>query len=318
MDPISVFTKVGPAVVTILNEQKKHHFLQPSTEEVAAAGSGFFIDQQGHIVTNNHVVEGGNQFEVIFADGTAQPAKLVGTDPISDLAVLQVTGPPPAVAALGDSTGLQPGQSVLAIGSPLGTFTNTVTEGIVGAIGRSLSENPKNPGLPLTNLIQHDAPINPGNSGGPLVDLTGQVIGVNTLAVTEAEPNVSAQGLFFAIPANTVKLITTQLIATGQVVYPDLGVSEAVVLTPTLAQLSDLPVNYGVYVSKVDSGGPADKAGIKADDIIVAVNGKQIGPETSIIDALFAYKPGDTVQVTVQRGNGQQTFAVTLGSRPSS
>jgi 2-alkenal reductase len=316
-DPVAIVKQVGPAVVTVLNEQKKGHFLKPSTEEVAAAGSGFFIDQQGHIVTNNHVVAGGDQFEAVFADGTAQPATLVGTDPISDLAVLQVKGPAPAVATLGDSAALEPGQAVLAIGSPLGSFTNTVTEGIVSALGRSLAEDPKNPGLHLTGLIQHDAAINPGNSGGPLVDLAGQVIGVNTLAVTQAEPGVSAQGLFFAIPSNKVKQVSAEIIATGHVVYPYLGVSNTVDLTPGQARFFGLPVDHGVYVGKVESDGPADKAGLKNDDIIVAVDGTELGQETSLTDVLFTHKPGDVVQVTVARGDKQQTFAVTLGSQPS-
>jgi S1-C subfamily serine protease len=317
MDAVDIFKKVGPAVVTVLNEQTKHHFLRGSTEEVAGAGSGFFIDQQGHIVTNNHVVADGEDFEVVFADGTSQSANLVGTDPISDIAVLQVTGPAPAVATLGDSSTLEPGQPILAIGSPLGAFTNTVTEGIVSALGRSLAEDPKNPGLHLTGLIQHDAAVNPGNSGGPLVDMTGEVIGVNTLEVTEAEPGVSAQGLYFSIPSNTVKRISDELIATGQVVYPYLGISNTTELTPDIARLLDLSTDYGVYVGKVESDGPADKAGIKEGDIIVSVDGTEIGESASLTDILFTHKPGDVVQVTVVRDDNQQTFSVTLGSRSS-
>jgi 2-alkenal reductase len=263
-------------------------------------------------------VAGGDQYEVVFADGTDQPATLVGTDPITDLAVLQVAGPAPAVATLGDSSALEPGQPVLAIGSALGTFTNTVTEGIVSALGRSLAEDPNNPGLHLTGLIQHDAAINPGNSGGPLVDLAGEVIGVNTLAVTQAEPGVSAQGLFFAIPSNTVKRISAELIATGQVVYPYLGISDTVDLTPGMAHFFGLAADHGVYVGTVIDGGPADQAGIKAEDIIVAIDGTELGEATSLTDVLFTHKPGDVVQVTVQRGDNQQTFAVTLGTRPSS
>jgi 2-alkenal reductase len=317
MDAVTVAKQVGPAVVTVVNEQKKGHFLKPSTEEIAAEGSGFFIDQQGHIVTNNHVVAGGNEFQVIFEDGTEQPATLVGTDPISDLAVLQVTGPAPAVLTLGDSSEVQVGQPVLAIGSALGSFTNTVTEGIVSALGRSLAENPTDPGLHLTGLIQHDAAINPGNSGGPLVNTAGEVIGVNTLAVTQAEPGVSAQGLFFAIPANTVKRISAEIIANGKVVYPYLGISNTVNLTPGMAHFFGLSADQGVYVGKVIKDGPADKAGMKDDDVIVAIDGTELGEETSLTDVLFTHKPGDVVQVTVARGNNQQTLTVTLGSQPS-
>jgi 2-alkenal reductase len=315
---VDVFRQVGPAVVTILNVQEKSHFLRPSTEEVVGAGSGFFVDNQGHIVTNNHVVKDGDQFEVVLTDGTSQSATLVGTDPISDLAVLQVTATPPGVTTLGDSSQLQPGEPVLAIGSPLGSFTNTVTEGIVSAIGRSLAEDPSNPGLHLTGLIQHDAAINPGNSGGPLVDMAGEVIGVNTLAVTEAEPGVSAQGLFFAIPSNTVMRVSAEIIASGHVVYPYLGVSDTADLTPQLARFFGFSVDHGLYIGNVEKDSPAAAAGIKDDDIIVAVDDTKLGENTSLTDVLFTHKPGDKVNVTVARDDGQHTMTVTLGSQPSS
>ncbi len=328
MDPVTVVKAVGPAVVTVLNMQQQTHGLLPATEEVAAAGSGFFIDDQGHIATNNHVVEGGDQFEVILADGSSEPARLVGADKISDLAVLQITPPVPAVVRLGDSSEVEAGQPVLAIGSALGAFTNTVTGGVVSALGRSLAEDPDNPDLHLTGLIQHDAAINPGNSGGPLVDMEGQVIGVNTLAVTStgesSDPrnpfsqDESAQGLFFAIPANTVKRITAELIASGRVVYPYLGLSDSEELTPGEAHFFRLPVDHGVYVFEVDAGSPADQAGIQADDIITAMDGTEIDEETSLTDVLFQHKPGDTVQLTINRNGSEQTLPVTLGSPPPS
>jgi 2-alkenal reductase len=328
VDPVAVAKQVGPAVVTVLNEQQQTHLLRPATEEIFGAGSGFFIDEQGHIATNNHVVEGGDTFEVVLADGSSQPATLVGADPISDLAVLQVTGSVPAVVTLGDSSELAPGQPVLAIGSPLGAFTNTVTGGIVSAIGRSLAEDPTNPSLHLTGLIQHDASINPGNSGGPLVDMAGEVVGVNTLALTDTgesndpgnplSQDVAAQGLFFAIPANTVKRVTTDIIATGHVAYPYLGLGDSVDLTPEVAHLFHLPVEYGLYVDGVEPNSPAAQAGIQDGDIIVAVDGTEIGEEMSLTDVLFTHKPGDTVQVTVTRDGGEQTFPVTLGTAPTS
>jgi S1-C subfamily serine protease len=327
-DPAAVAKQVGPAVVTVLNEQKKTHIIGPATEEVAAAGSGFFIDQQGHIVTNNHVVAGGDAFEIILADGSTQPATLVGKDTISDLAVLHASGPVPAVATLGDSTELQPGQPILAIGSPLGALTNTVTGGVISALGRSLSEDPDNPDLHLTNLIQHDAAINPGNSGGPLVDMAGAVIGVNTLALTDtgerSDPlnpfaqDVAAQGLFFAIPSNTVKRISAELIANGKVVYPSLGLSSSADLTPDVANFFRLPVDQGVYVGKVANGSPAEHAGIKAGDIIVAVDGTTIDTDHSLTDLLFQHKPGDTVQLTINRNGSEQTVPVTLGTASTS
>src|SRR5262249_47208688 len=203
------------------------------------------------------------------------------------------------------------------IGPPPGAFPNTVPEGLVSALGRSLAEDPNNPGLPLTGLIQHDAAINPGNSGGPLVNMAGEVVGVNTLAVTQAEPGVSAQGLFFAIPSNTVKRISAEIIATGKVVYPYLGISNTVELTPGQAHFFGLAADHGVYVGKVESDGPAAQAGIKDDDIIVAIDGTELGEQMSLTDVLFTHKPGDVVQVTVARGDSQKTFSVTLGSKPS-
>ena len=171
--------------MTVINEQIE----EGETDAVpTGSGSGFFLDEDGHVVTNQHVVEGGVEFLVVLEDGRELPATLVGADANSDVAVLKVDPPVPAVARIGDSDSLLPGQAVLAIGSPLGTFTNTVTEGIVSALGRTVPDD--NGGPELLNLIQHDAAINPGNSGGPLVTLTGEVVGINTLGI------VDAQGLF--------------------------------------------------------------------------------------------------------------------------
>jgi 2-alkenal reductase len=195
---VDIVEQVGPAVVTVINEQRFND--NEGTElEPVGSGTGFIIDDQGHIVTNWHVVDGGDNFEVIFADGTTVSAELVGTDEVSDLAVVKVDGDLPGVVSLGDSDALKPGQPVLAIGSPLGAFTNTVTQGIVSAIGRDF------PGSQTyTNLIQHDAAINPGNSGGPLFNFAGEVVGVNTLGIPQASTGEIVQGVFFAIPYNTV------------------------------------------------------------------------------------------------------------------
>ena len=281
--PIDVVRQVGPAVVTVINKQRVSAMSNtagsPSSAmsqlEPVGSGSGFIIDDQGHIVTNNHVVAGGVAFDVIFADGKKlEGAKLIGADPVSDLAVIQVSDKVPATVALGDSSQLQVGETVLAIGSPLGSFSNTVTEGIVGGLGRSL---PMQPGSPVyANLIQHDAPINPGNSGGPLFDLNGQVVGVNTIGIPEAEQDVPAQGLFFAIPSNTVQKIVQQLIDTGKVVYPSLGLQDPVALDPELAAVGNLPVAEGVFVSDVEAGGPAAEAGIETGDVILAIDGQPI------------------------------------------
>ncbi len=309
-----VVERVRPAVVTVINEQRRGGLgadtggLQP-----AGAGTGFIIDDEGHIVTNWHVVDGGDEFEVIFADGEARPADLVGADEVSDLAVVRVEGDLPPAVPFGESNALEPGQPVLAMGSPLGTFTNTVTKGIISALGRTF---PPTAGVPTiyTNLIQHDAAINPGNSGGPLFNLAGEVIGVNTLGIPE-ENGQPVQGLFFAIPSDTVQKIAAQLIADGEVQYPYLGVAVAPV-TEELAVQENLPISQGVLVTDVEAGSPAAEAGIREGDVLVALEGVTINRDNSLAEVLFAFAPGDTVQVAVQRGDERLEVDVMLGERP--
>ena len=298
-----VVARVAPAVVTVVNERA---VAGASAEGPAPAGvgTGFIVDQVAHVVTNAHVVAGGDEFAVVFADGEERAADLVGADPISDLAVLRVAPPVPATVRFGDSTALRPGQPVLAIGSPLGAFTNTVTAGVVSALGRDL------PGEPFyTNLVQHDAAINPGNSGGPLVDYAGEVVGVNTLGIPEA------QGLFFAIPSNTVRRIVERLVAEGRVAYPYLGV-ETRSVTPELATREDLAVENGALVVAVTPGGPAATAGVRAGDVIVAIVGEAIDERTPLVEALFAHRPGETVTVTLARDGQEREVQVTLAERP--
>ena len=272
-------------------------------------------------MTNWHVVTGGDEFEVTFADGTSAAADLVGADQISDLAVVQVDvseTPVPAVVTFGDSDVLQPGQSVIAIGSPLGAFTNTVTEGIVSATNRDFPGGENAGGQAYTDLIQHDAVINPGNPGGPLFNLSGEVVGVNTLGipVVQGQP---VQGLFFAIPSNEVDRVTQELIAEGEVVYPLMGVIP-VSLTPELSAQNDLPVDYGAYVTGVSPDGPADIAGVEVDDIIIAIDGVPIDATTTFTEVLYTQEPGDTVTVTVIRSGEREPleFDVTLGENQRS
>lgn len=307
---VDVVERVAPAVVTVVNRQV---FSTADGEGIfpVGTGTGFIIDDEGHIVTNAHVVAGGDEFEVIFADGDEMGAELVGADPISDLAVIKVDGEAPATVPLGDSDALQPGQPVLAIGSPLGAYTNTVTQGIVSALGRDLNFGPS----VYTNLVQHDAAINPGNSGGPLVNLAGEVVGVNTLGIDELPTERVIQGLFFAIPSNTVREIAEQLIDDGEVVYPFFGVGFRAVNDFVIAQY-DLSVDRGIFVTEIIGGGPAEAAGIEAGDVIVAIDGAEIGQQQSFVDILFAHEPGDTVEVSIQRGDEQLTVDVTLGERP--
>jgi 2-alkenal reductase len=304
LTPTEVVEKIGPAVVTVINEQIE----EGETDAVpTGSGSGFFLDEEGHVVTNQHVVEGGVEFLVVLEDGRELPATLVGADANSDVAVLKVDSPVPAVARIGDSDSLLPGQAVLAIGSPLGTFTNTVTEGIVSALGRTVPDDTGGP--ELLNLIQHDAAINPGNSGGPLVTLTGEVVGINTLGI------VDAQGLFFAVPAATVTRVAQELIAEGAVDYPYLGL-QLVPLDDTIIAQWALPVEEGFYVQGVVAGSPSDTAGLQVGDIVTAIDLERVGERQSMVAALFKYKPGDKVQLTVQRGLSSMRVEISLAERP--
>jgi 2-alkenal reductase len=315
MTAVEVVEQVGPAVVTVINEQEAGGGLGTPSLVPAGSGSGFIISDDGYVVTNNHVVEGGDQFSVVYADGEKVDAALIGADPVSDLAVVQVEGDVPGTVSFGDSNALKPGQPVLAIGSPLGAFTNTVTDGIVSALGRSL---PQQPGSSIyTNLIQHDAPINPGNSGGPLFDYNGDVVGVNTIGIPLTPEGVPAQGLFFAIPSSLVEKITGQLIDNGVAVYPYLGIANPVPIDPIIAAQNDLPVDHGVYVGDVAPDSPAADAGIEPGDIITAIDGEEIDQTHPLEEFLFEYAPGDTVELTIQRGDEEMNVEVTFGERPA-
>ena len=314
-DASQIVERVMPAVVTVINEQRFGDGLLGEAMEVEAGrGTGFVIDGSGNIVTNEHVVRGGSGFEVILSNGEKRDATLVGSDPLSDLAVVRMEGPPPSTVEFGDSDTLQQGQPVLAIGSPLGEFTGTVTSGIVSALNRDFPASAPTAGEGIyTDLIQHDAAINPGNSGGPLFDLAGRVIGVNTLGIPQSG-FTPVQGLFFAIPANHVAHIASQLIENGQASYPYFGV-EYQPISPDLAAQSDLPVDYGAYVMATVQGGPAEQAGIRPGDIILAIGDQRIQDQTTFTEALFDQSPGETVTVIVLRGGQERQFDVTLAGR---
>lgn len=294
--------KVGPAVVTVINDlgggQK-------------ASGSGVIISDQGFILTNNHVVDGEQSLSVVFQNGDTSEAQLIGRDPFADVAVIKVSGKVPAFAELGNSDSLKPGETVIAIGSPLGDFKNTVTVGVVSATGRSIeSDN----GYQMEDLIQTDAAINHGNSGGPLVNLAGQVIGLNTLVI-RGNNSDQAQGLGFAVAANTVKAVSDQLIAKGSVSRPYLGVQWQPV-TPDIAQQYGLGAQWGIYVTALAGGGPAGKAGIKSGDIITAIDSVALDDSHPFINTLLQYQPGQDVPLTVVRDGATMTINVTLGERP--
>jgi 2-alkenal reductase len=315
-DAADVVERVMPAVVTVINEQRFADGFFGEAEVEAGRGTGFAIDGSGNIVTNEHVVRGGSAFEVLLANGEKRDATLVGADPLSDLAVVRMDGPPPATVAFGDSNTLRQGQPVLAIGSPLGDFTGTVTSGIVSALNRDFPYAAQGPDeeVVYSDLIQHDAAINPGNSGGPLFDIAGRVIGVNTLGIPQAGVT-PVQGLFFAIPANHVARIVDELIETGSVSYPFMGVNYAPI-SPEVAAQNNLPVDYGAYLRTVDPEGPAGQGGLQEGDIITVIDGQRISEQTTFTEALFAHKPGDTIVVTVMRGGRERELTVTLGTRP--
>jgi 2-alkenal reductase len=268
-----------------------------------------FISQDGYVLTNNHVVEGTTQLYVVLADGTQQEASLVGTDIYADLAVLKTQGPAPAVATLGNSDTLDPGETVIAIGSPLGDFKNSVTVGVISATGRSIDTGE---GYQIEGLIQTDAAINNGNSGGPLVSLAGEVIGINTLVVRSSGSGTVAEGLGFAIPANTVQAVAGQIIATGHFARPYLGI-EFQTLSPYLARRYNLPAEYGAYITAVQSGSPAEQAGLQVDDIITQIGDTTLDASHAYINTLFQFKPGDTVTIGLIRNGKAMQVQIVLG-----
>ncbi len=302
--------KVGPAVVTIVGTVPGQQTIFGMTEDGKVSGSGFFISDQGYIITNNHVVDGTKDVSIILSDGTEQSATIVGTDPYSDIAVLKTDGSVPAVVTLGNSDLLKPGESVIAIGSPLGDFKNSVTVGVVSATGRSIDTGQ---GYTVEGLIQTDAAINQGNSGGPLVNLAGEVIGVNNMIVRgSGGGNVVAEGLGFAISANTAQAVANQIIEKGYFSRPFMGISFQAI-TPDIASAYHLPAEWGVYVQKVADNSPAKTAGLQEGDIIVSLNDVKMDETHSYLNTLYTYKPGDTVSLGVIRDGKDITLSITLG-----
>lgn len=307
---VEAVKRVAPAVVTVT--------VTGSTGQ--GSGSGVIISDQGYIITNNHVVSGGSRYYVLFANGTRHEAELIGTDSLNDIAVLKVDGEVPGVAAIGDSSALQPGETVLAIGSPLGNFRNTVTAGVVSALNRSV------PGSGMEGLIQTDAAINSGNSGGPLINLRGEVVGINTLVVRNDlgfGSSAPVEGLGFAVPSSIFANVADQIIRTGQVRYPFLGITYLMIDGEVAAEYN-LPVQNGAYINAGISGQPAvlpntaaAQAGLREGDIILAVNDQRLDGTVSLRQLLLQYRPGDTVELTILRDGQEQRVSVTLGERPA-
>jgi len=301
--------RVGPTVVTVVGTVPGQMTFFGPTGDATVSGSGVFITDQGYILTNNHVVEGTKQVSIVLSDGTEQPATIVGTDPYSDIAVLKTDGKVPAVATLGNSDALDPGESVIAIGSPLGNFKNTVTVGVVSATGRSIDTGN---GYQIEDLIQTDAAINHGNSGGPLVNLAGEVIGINTLIVRNTNSGDVAEGLGFAIPANTAQAIAQQIIQLGYFSRPYIGINYQPI-DPNIAARYNLPAQWGVYITEVASDSPASVAGLQQGDIITKVGDIALDETHSYVNTLFTFKPGDQITLNVMRNGKDTQVQITLG-----
>ena len=312
---------VRPAVVQITSSQQALDVFSQSMTQQTGVGSGVIYDDQGHILTNNHVVEGADKLTVSLPDGRSFDGKVVGTDPDTDLAVVQIQGTNLPVAQLGDSSQLQVGDWVVAIGNALALPGGpTVTAGVVSALNRTVQEPPSQTtgqaGPFLYDVIQTDASINPGNSGGALVNLQGQVVGINSLIAGTAEPGVQAQGIGFAIGMNTVKPIAQQLVTTGKASHPFIGISYSA-LTPSIARRLGVPRGPGIVVAQVLPGSPAATAGLKAGDVIQSIDGQKITDESTLGQVLFTHKVGDMVTLEVQRGSQTLRVQVTLEEKPT-
>lgn len=323
-----VYEEISPSVVAInVTARREGSGFFDQGGVVVGSGSGFVIDSEGHILTNNHVVEGATEIVVNFRDGTLARAEIVGLDPDSDLAVLKVDLPAETLVpvAFGDSAQLQIGQPVLAIGSPFGQRW-TLTSGIVSALDRTI---PGADNFSIGGAIQTDAAINPGNSGGPLLDLEGRVVGVNSQIRSSSGSNA---GVGFAIPSNLAQRVAQELIENGYVEYSYLGITGGD-MTLSLIEAFDLPNNFrGVAVGEVMPGGPADRAGLQDSviegegrdavptqlDIITAIDGTPLSGIGALISYLaYNTKPGQTVMLTVLRnGEEELTLEARLTPRP--
>jgi S1-C subfamily serine protease len=302
--------KVGPAVVTVVGTITGQVDFFGRTAEAQSSGSGVVISTDGYVLTNNHVIENAKKIVVILNDGTELDAQLINTDLYADLAVLKTSASLPVAATLGNSDNLKPGETVIAIGSPLGDFRNTVTVGVVSATNRSLDTGN---GYQMEGLIQTDAAINQGNSGGPLINLAGEVIGINTVVVRgSSSTSTVAEGLGFSVPSNTAVVISSQIIEKGYFARPYLGV-QTQTISPAINQRYNLGTDYGEYITEVVSGSPAEQAGLQVGDILTQIGDVQIGQDTPFVNALYTYSAGDSVPVTFLRAGQWMQTTVQLG-----
>jgi S1-C subfamily serine protease len=322
----SIYAAAGPGVVQVTSTTTVSQDPFFGAQQARSLGSGFVIDKAGHIVTNFHVVENAQKVEVNFSGDDRVPARVVGTDPSTDVAVLKIDAQARALTplSLGNSDVVRVGDAVVAIGNPFG-LERTVTAGIVSALQRKI-EAPN--GFAIDKAIQTDAPINHGNSGGPLLNSRGEVIGINSQIESESGGNV---GIGFAVPINTVKEVVSQILRTGKVEHAYMGI-EIQPIDQALSETFRLPVSKGVLVRSVRPGSPAARAGLQGGnhqvvvdgvsyvlggDIITNADGKSIGSPDDLSSLVMAKDPGDTVTIEVRRGDSTKTISVTLGRQPT-
>jgi S1-C subfamily serine protease len=331
LSPEAIYREDAPSVVLITDTRTQtvpgSLFLPPSKEQVGSLGSGFVIDRQGDVVTNDHVVQGAQGIRVGFSNGASYPATIVGADPSTDVAVVRVKAPSSALRPLtfDDSSKLQVGDPAYAIGNPFG-LDRTMTAGIVSAVGRDI-ESPN--GLTIPKAIQTDAPINHGNSGGPLLDRDGRVVGI-AAQIQGGTVNANV-GVGFAIPSDTARSVVEQLLANGHAQHAWLGIS-LVTIDPAVARVVRGMPEHGVIVERVIKGSPAAKAGLRAarnevtmngvsipvgGDTIVAIEGKPVETSAQVADAVATRKPGDRITLEIVRHGAHENVTVALGNVPA-
>ncbi len=325
---ISAVEKISPAVVSIIASKDVPVIRSPFRdmffyeEEMqrreVGGGTGFIISEHGIILTNRHVVSDEQADYMVFTnDGNSFSAEVLARDPVQDLAVLKIEGSGFPVVSLGDSSDLRIGQTAIAIGNALGEFRNTVSVGVISGLGRRVVATDGVVAEVLEDVIQTDAGINRGNSGGPLIDLRGNVIGINTAMA------VGAQNIGFAIPVNNAQRAISGALEGGRIIYPFLGV-RYILVDENVKNERNLPVSYGALILTGDRGEPAvdpdsgaAKAGLREGDIILEVNGVRIDAETSLVSLIMIYNPGDNISLTVMRGSEELTINAVLGERSS-
>lgn len=309
----AIAEQVGPSVVSIITSSRAQSYY--GNVDQSGAGTGIIVSADGYVMTNNHVVENASDVSIIDSNGVQyEDVSIIGRDPLNDVAFLKIKSNTQfKPATLGNSSTVRIGQQVVAIGNALGQYSNTVTSGIISGIGRPITAQAGNGQTEsLTDLIQTDASINPGNSGGPLLNMSGQVIGINTAIAQDAN------GIGFSIPINSTKGVLAGVLESGKVNRAFLGVNY-LSITPEVAKEYNLSAKNGAYIyaangSPVASGSPAEKAGLRNGDIITKVNNDVVGEQGALSSIIGQYKPGDTVTITYIRDGKEQTAKLTFST----